>query len=108
MNRFPCPYLHGDVELTDERERHIATHHPDLVPEHSHCIAETLAEPDELRIDADYPNTRLFLRWYEDLRAGKYVAVAVVSDQPSGTRHWIVTAFVARKPPRGDVEWKRP
>jgi hypothetical protein len=24
MTRFPCPYLHGEVELTDERERHIA------------------------------------------------------------------------------------
>jgi hypothetical protein len=24
MTRFPCPYLRGEVELTDERERHIA------------------------------------------------------------------------------------
>jgi len=34
--------------------------------------------------------------------------VAAVSDPKPSDRHWIVTAFVARKPPRGEVEWKRP
>jgi len=24
MSRFPCPYLKGEVELTEERERHVA------------------------------------------------------------------------------------
>lgn len=108
MARFPCPHLNGDVELTDERERHIAAHHPDLMAEHSARIAETLSDPDEVRTDTDYPNTRVFLRWCDELREGKYVAVAVISDQPLGSRHWIVTAFLARKPPRGDIEWNRP
>ncbi len=107
MTRFPCPYLHGDVELTDEREQHIAAHHPDLLPEHHHRIGETLTDPGEVRRDSDYPNTRFFFRWYDDLRDGKFVVVAVVSD-PSGARHWIVTAFMGRKPPKGDPEWKRP
>lgn len=47
MTRYPCPYLKGEVELTDERKRHIAERHPDLLPEHRHRIAETLAEPDQ-------------------------------------------------------------
>ena len=34
MNRFPCPYLGGEVELTEERERHITERHPDLLPEY--------------------------------------------------------------------------
>ena len=34
MSRFPCPYLKGNVELTEERERHIAERHPDLLPEY--------------------------------------------------------------------------
>ena len=34
MSLFPCPYLKGEVELTDERERHIAERHPELLPEH--------------------------------------------------------------------------
>jgi hypothetical protein len=80
------------VELTDEREQHIAAHHPDFLPQHRFRIGETLADPGEIRQDGDYPNTRLFFRWYDDLRDGKFVVVAVVSDLPD-TRHWIVTAF---------------
>jgi len=44
MKRFPCPHLAGEVELTAERERHIAQRHPDLLPEHLDRITETLAE----------------------------------------------------------------
>jgi hypothetical protein len=44
--RFPCPYLQGEIEWTDERERHIGERHPDLLPEHRERIAQTLAEPD--------------------------------------------------------------
>jgi len=35
MTKFSCPYLGGEVELSDERERHIAEHHPDLLPDHN-------------------------------------------------------------------------
>ena len=34
MTRYPCPYLGDEVELSDEREQHIAEHHPDLLPNH--------------------------------------------------------------------------
>jgi hypothetical protein len=34
MQTFPCPYLKSEVELTDEREAHIAHTHPDLLPEY--------------------------------------------------------------------------
>jgi len=53
------------------------------------------------------PHTRLFLRWYDDLLGGKNVVVAIVSAEAPEVRHWIVTAFIARRPPRGDLEWKR-
>src|SRR5438132_12290782 len=43
MPLFPCPYLNASVELTDERERHIAEHHPELLPSHREWLAETLA-----------------------------------------------------------------
>jgi len=32
MTRYPWPYLRGEVELTEEREQHIAERHPDLFP----------------------------------------------------------------------------
>ena len=34
MATFTCPYLGNEVQLTEEREKHIAEHHPDLLPEH--------------------------------------------------------------------------
>jgi len=40
MSHFHCPYLNAQIELTDERERHIAERHPDLLPEHRQRIAD--------------------------------------------------------------------
>lgn len=84
---LPCPYLGGQVELSAERERHIAERHPDLLPEHRDCLAETLAEPDEVRRSARMGNTRLFGRWFESVRRGKHVVVVVVSDISTQERH---------------------
>lgn len=70
MSRFPCSYLKGEVELTEERERHIAERHPDLLPEHRELIAETLGDPDQVRRSARFGSAKLFSRWYTDLRAG--------------------------------------
>lgn len=41
MRTFPCPYLRGEVELTDEREAHIARTHPDLLPDYLTEIRQT-------------------------------------------------------------------
>lgn len=41
MARFSCPYLKGEVDLTEERERHIAQRHPDPLPEHRDRMVET-------------------------------------------------------------------
>jgi hypothetical protein len=106
MTHFPCPYLRGEVELTDERERHIAETHPDLLPAHRERIARTLADPDEVRRSGRFAGARLFARWYDDLRGGKHVVVVVVTEA-AARRHWIVTAYVARKLAGGEIEWKR-
>lgn len=108
MQRFECPYLNEFVELTEERRRHIESSHPEILPQHEEHLALTLADPDEVRIDDEYPNTHLFIRWFEGLFGGKLVIVAVVSDSGPAVRHWIVTSFIARKPARGVIEWKRP
>jgi hypothetical protein len=95
--RLPCPYLAEGVEWTGERERHISERHPELLPDHRARIAQTVVDPDEVRSDG----------WYDDLLGGKNVVVAVVSAEAPEVRHWIVTAFIARRPPGGDLEWKR-
>lgn len=107
MTRFPCPYLRGEVELTDEREHHIAENHPDLLPAHYQRIADTLADPDQIRCSKRFPSARLFARWYDNLRGGKHVVVVVVTEVAPVGRHWIVTAYIARKLAEGGVEWKR-
>ena len=103
---FFCPYLSGPVELTDERQEHITDHHPDLLPENLNCIKETISDPDQIRRSKRFHNARLFTRWFEDVNRGKYVVVVVVTDQEL-PRHWIITAYIARKLAQGDVEWQK-
>ena len=107
MTSFPCPYLGGEVELSDERERHVAEHHPDLLPDHKDRIGDTLADPDQVRRSKRFGNARLFSKWYDDLLKGKQVVVVAVSEaQPKG-RNWIVTAYITSKITEGESEWKR-
>ena len=106
MAWFACPYLNAQVELTEEREAHIAEQHPDLLPQHRQCIVDTLAEPDQVRKSRRLPNARLFTRWFQSVRGGKYVVVVTVSQRISGERHWIITAYIARRL-SGEIIWKR-
>lgn len=108
VSRFPCPYLEGEVELTEERETHIRVRHPDLLPEYRALIAETLAQPDEVRRSRIDAHARLFCRWYNEVRGGKHVVVVVVSDYGARERHWIITAYIIGQPASGDLEWKLP
>lgn len=108
MTFFPCPYLDSDVELTDEREHHITLRHPDLLPEYRQCIPDTLMFPDRVTLSSRMKNARLFSRWFDSVRGGKYVVVVVVSDIVPTENHWIITAYIARRLARGgNVEWER-
>jgi len=107
MRSFPCPYLDSDVELTDEREHPITLRHPDLLQMYRQCIPDTLMLPDEVLRSSRVRNARLFSRWFEWLRGGKYVVVIVVSNLVPAERHWIVTAYMTNRLTGGDLEWKR-
>ena len=107
MGRYLCPYLQSEIELTEERERHIAERHPDLLPEHRDRIADTLDRPDQVRRSTRFGSARLFSRWYDDVRLGKHVVVVVVSELEPTERHWIVTAYIARRLAEGELEWRR-
>ena len=54
MATFACPYLGSEVQLTEEREKHIAENHPDLLPEHRDKIAGTR-----------FADARVFSKWYD-------------------------------------------
>ncbi len=107
MSRYPCPYLNAEIELTGERERHIAERHPDLLPEHHPQLAETLAAPDQVRRSVRFGNARLFSRWYTGVQGGKHLVVVVVSEPDATKRHWIITAYLTRKLAEGELEWMR-
>jgi hypothetical protein len=107
MSHYPCPYLKSEVELSEDRERHIAARHPDLLPEHRERIAQTLAQPDQGRRSTRFGGARLLSRWYADVRLGKHVVVVVVSELDPAERHWILTAYLARRLAEGEVEWQR-
>jgi hypothetical protein len=107
MHAFPCPYLNGDVELTDERESHIAHTHPDLLPQYLEQVGDTLTDPDQVRRSIRISGARLFYRHFETVRGGKYVAAVVVSETTPRVRHWIITAYLTRRLANGEVEWER-
>ena len=107
MAQLPCPYLKGDVELTLERERHIAERHPDLLPDHYDLMAATLAAPDLVRRSPRLGNAQLFSRRFDHILGGKHVVIVVVSDPSPDRRHWIVTAYCARRLAEGEGEWQR-
>ena len=106
MPWFSCPYLDAQVELTKEREKHIAEQHPDLLPQYRQCIADTLAEPEQIRQSRRLASARLFTRWFESVRGGKHVVVVTVSETVPSERHWIITAYIARRLV-GEIIWKR-
>jgi hypothetical protein len=70
-------------------------------------LAQVLSDPDQVRRSRRFGNARLFSRWFDPLREGKHVVVVVVSDEPAHSRHWLITAYIARKLAQGDVEWAR-
>jgi hypothetical protein len=90
MTRLPCPYLEGEVELTEERERHIRERHPDLLPEWRDQMALALADPHTVRRSSRMANARMFSRWSDKIMGGHH-AVVVVASEATG-RHWVITA----------------
>jgi len=107
MLLYPCPYLENNVEMTDERRTHIQTHHPDLIPEYESCIAKTLYDPDLIRTSSRYSNAKIFSKWFNSVKKGKYIVVVVVSDSYPHERHWIITSYISRKLSKGGILWKK-
>jgi len=98
MRRFHCGPLDAEVELTEERERHIVQRHPDLLPRHVEALRETIAEPDRFS-PSPYGSKHLLTRWVDTIRGGRWVVVVIVSDGEPPTRYWVVTAYLTRTAP---------
>jgi hypothetical protein len=104
LQSFPCPHLNCEVELTQEREGHIAETHPGTLPDYLEQLAETLLAPDQIRISARDERALLFSKWFTTIRTGRHLVVVVVSDT-NPERHWIITTYTARRLSGGKVIW---
>ncbi|MFM7426946.1 MAG: hypothetical protein ACKO7W_18440 [Elainella sp.] len=93
---FPCPYLNAEVELTDERAQHITLSHPGTLPDYLQQLAATLAEPDQVSFSNHDQRALRFSKWFDSIRTGRYFVVVIISDD-NPVRHWIITAYTARK-----------
>lgn len=103
---FNCPYLNTIVELTDEREQHIAIVHPGTLPDYLVQLEQTLLDPDLVRDSDRDPNAITFSKWFETVRTGRYLVVIVVY-QAAIDRHWIITTYTARKITGGQIRWQK-
>ncbi|MBD2082757.1 hypothetical protein [Leptolyngbya sp. FACHB-17] len=106
MRNFNCPFVNAEVELTDEREQHIIETHPGTLPDYLEQLAETLAEPDQIRRSDLDLDAMLFSKWFDTTRTGRYLVVVVVR-QTETERYWIVTTYTARKITGGTVIWTK-
>jgi hypothetical protein len=59
-----------------------------------------------LAIGASAPTVAKILTKGKTLKGGKPVVVVVVGAGDDG-RHWIITAYIARKLAEGEIEWVR-
>lgn len=81
--------------------------HPELLPEYEPAVKEAVINPDSVRKSARFQNARLFTKFFENIRGGKYTVVVVVSDTKPEQRDWIITAYITRKLSDGEIEWEK-
>ena len=98
---FYCPYLGGEVEVTDERYAHVVDSHADFALAYWTRAGETIQGPDRVIRRKQDGGAVMFYRWYDDI--GKHVVVVVRRD--SNRRHWLVTAYMTRDIARGELLW---
>jgi hypothetical protein len=92
MWEFPSA-LGKIVELTDERRKHIAFYHADLVP-YLDRFGDVLAHPSELRRSQDDSQVILFYKYYPDILNGKYITVVAKFGEH---RSFVLTAYLTKR-----------
>jgi hypothetical protein len=97
----------SDGPLSAVHRHEVGSKCPGVTPRLRKWTAATLKDPDEIRRSTRFKDARLLSRWHPDLRAGKYVVVVVVSDRGLTRRHWIITAYAARRLAAGGPRWRQ-
>ena len=105
---FQCPFLGGTVHLTSERIAHIRGGHPEFRAMNEQVMKETIRnameKPSIITRSRKDAQGIIFGRWEPSLYGGKYVVVTVIS---SPERNWVITAFISRYQPKGELLWRQ-
>ncbi|HIE15101.1 TPA: hypothetical protein EYP70_07505 [Candidatus Bathyarchaeota archaeon] len=92
------------IRLTDERQEHIETDHPEMAGQIDK-IQETLLNPDIVIRSRTDPDVELFYRHYEVTPVTEKYLCVVVKILTEDI--FIITAYFTDKIKRGEVLWKR-
>jgi hypothetical protein len=105
-----CPFLGGMVELNDERRQHIENVHPREAQAVLAEIESVVRDPDVV-FETPRQGEHALVRALRDQPTHAVVAIvvteAVRSSDRMQERHWVVTAYIARRLPRWRVQWRR-
>jgi hypothetical protein len=92
-----CHAIDQDIALTAERETHILERHPELRALQLEFY-ETINLPDFILRKST--GEHMLVKWHQKKFNGKYIVI-VVNINP--TRNFIITAYLSRKLPNGDL-----
>lgn len=88
MRKFQSPF--GEVELTDERERHILQFHPEMRLYRKH-LPSTIENPDTIRRSKS--DQKVVILYHSILTEKKCLAVVIKMKR----RNFILTAYLTNK-----------
>ena len=91
MERYKSK-LDKEIELTNERLKHILDYHPEI-EEHVGKFKEVLLNPSEIRISSSDKSVLLFHKAFDSIEAGRYLRVTVKINE----RWFILTAYLTKR-----------
>ena len=96
---YLCLKLGQIIELNTERLDHIFERHPELQDFESE-LELTVRNPEIIL--QKQTGELLLIRWFENVINGKFITAVVINDQIT-ERKWVVTAFITRRCPKGEL-----
>lgn len=95
-------YCGNQIELTDERWKHIVTEHPEVRGIKDRLL-EILSKPDLVKRSKRDKDVLLYYRYYPHIFDGKYLLVVVkIKKHP-----FLLTYYVTDRIKEGEVIWQR-
>ena len=93
------------IRLTEERQAHIQTAHPEMTDPASR-LAETLAEPDRIMRSLHDEAVELFYKHYPSTPVTSKFLCVVLKVRPDGC--FVITAYYTDTIKRGERLWDKP